>query len=82
MCQQEHLEHRLPPVEEEEGVGEAIVLKTFTLTGSRKANVVGCRVKSGRLERKCVFRVLRNGETVYEGGRGVGGDCVRMWERL
>ena len=82
MCRQEHLEHRLPPVEEEEGVGEAIVLKTFTLTGSRKANVVGCRVKSGRLERKCVFRVLRDGETVYEGGRGVSGDCVRMWERL
>ena len=82
MCQQECLESLLPPVEEEESVGEAIVLKTFALTGSKKANVAGCRVKSGRLERKCVFRVLRDGEVVYEGeGKRtlrVRGDCVRV----
>lgn len=76
MCQQERLEHLLPPVEEEEGVGEAIVLKTFTLSGRKKASVAGCRVKSGRLERKCVFRVLRDGEAVYEGEGG--GDSVRV----
>ena len=70
-AQQEHLEHLLPPVEEEESVGEAVVLKTFTLTGRKKASVAGCRVKGGHLERNCIFRVVRDGETVYEGEGGV-----------
>ena len=61
------MEHLLPPAEEEEMVGEAIVLKTFTLTGSKKAIVAGCRVKRGHLERSCIFRVVRDGETVFEG---------------
>lgn len=39
----------------------------FHLTGSRKAVVAGCRVKKGSLARDNLYRVIRNGEVVYEG---------------
>ena len=64
---QDSLEEMLPPDEEEEVVGEAVVLDTFKLTGHRKASVAGCRVKRGTLERNCRFRILRNKEPLFEG---------------
>ena len=39
---QTHLESLLPWVEEEEVVGEAVVLKVFKLTGAKAADVGGC----------------------------------------
>ena len=59
---QDHVEKSLPWREEEEVVGEAVVLRTFQLTGARAASVGGCRVKSGRLVRSATFRLLRDGE--------------------
>ena len=50
-------------------VGEAVVLRTFQLTGSRAASVGGCRVKSGRLLRSATYRVVRDGEV---------GSCVLL----
>ena len=64
---QDNLEGMLPPDEEEEVVGEAVVLDTFKLTGHRKASVAGCRVKRGTLERNCRFRIIRNKEPLFEG---------------
>ena len=62
LAPQEHVKGTLPWREEEEVVGEAVVLRTFTLTGARAASVGGCRVKSGRLLRSATFRLLRDGE--------------------
>lgn len=56
------MEGLLPWKEEEEIVGEAVVLRTFQLTGSRAVSVGGCRVKSGRLIRSATYRLVRDGE--------------------
>jgi translation initiation factor IF-2 len=61
------LEEMLPSEEEEEMVGEAVVLDTFRLTGARRAAVAGCRVKKGVLERNCSFRIVRDGKSVFSG---------------
>ena len=47
---------------EEEVLGEAVVLKTFKLTGAKAAEVGGCRVKSGTLVRNATYRLLRDDE--------------------
>ena len=59
---QDHVEGCLSWREEEEVVGEAVVLRTFQLSGAKAASVGGCRVKSGRLLRSATFRLLRDGE--------------------
>ena len=59
---QSHVEGGLPWTEEEEVVGEAVVLRTFQLTGARAASVGGCRVKAGRLLRSATYRLVRDGE--------------------
>lgn len=56
------MEGVLPWTEEEEVVGEAVVLKTFHLTGARAADVGGCRVKVGRLLRSATYRLIRDGK--------------------
>ena len=60
-----HVEGVLPWTEEEEVVGEAVVLKTFHLTGARAAAVGGCRVKVGRLLRSATYRLVRDGKVRY-----------------
>ena len=64
---QDNLEKLLPKKEEEETVGEAIVLQVFQLKGKEKAEVAGCRVKKGKLEKNYFYKILRNDETIYEG---------------
>lgn len=61
------LSNKLPPIREESVLGEAAVLQVFHLTGSRKAVVAGCRVKKGSLAGDSLYRVIRNGEVLYEG---------------
>ncbi len=61
---QEVLERQLPPVWEEEVVGEAVILKVFKLTGARRASVGGCRVKQGKLVRNAHYRIVRDGEVL------------------
>ena len=56
------LESCLPPVWEEEVLGEAVILKVFKLTGARAASVGGCRVKQGRLVRNALYRLVREDE--------------------
>ena len=57
-------------------MGEAVVLRTFQLTGSRAASVGGCRVKSGRLLRSATYRLIRDGEV------GLTTSCCVMWSDL
>ena len=57
---------------EETDLGEAVVQQVFIVTekiGSKKVKVpvAGCRCNSGVLERKKLFRVVRNNEVVHSG---------------
>ena len=48
--------------------GEADVLQTFMIDeGKRQMPVAGCRCRSGMLSRKKLFKLMRYGQTVYEG---------------
>lgn len=57
-----NLQNRLPRIMEEEVIGEASVIKTFKLTGSRAATVAGCRVKKGQMIKEGIYRLLRDDE--------------------
>jgi len=59
------LEGLLEPERKEERVGLAEVRRLFKI--SRFGTVAGCFVVEGSIRRDCKARVLRNGETVYEG---------------
>ncbi|KAH8295405.1 hypothetical protein KR018_010896, partial [Drosophila ironensis] len=64
----EELSSKLPPVEVEEVLGEANVLQQFLINEGRKeVPVAGCRCTKGVLKKAQKFRLLRDGETVYEG---------------
>ena len=64
---QEYLEQQLPNVDEEEIIGEAIVLKVFKLRGNKSAAIGGCRVKKGQLIRDAIFQIWRDEDKVHEG---------------
>jgi translation initiation factor IF-2 len=60
----------LLPVEYEPTVtGEARILQIFTITlkGRMTTNVAGCRVMNGVMKRNERFRILRNGEIIFDG---------------
>ncbi|KAM9819197.1 translation initiation factor IF-2, mitochondrial isoform X2 [Syngnathus typhle] len=60
---------KLPPLVTCQILGEATVLAVFDVTaGKKKMAVAGCRVVKGQLERKMKFRLIRDGETLWEGG--------------
>ncbi|XP_041969846.1 translation initiation factor IF-2, mitochondrial isoform X2 [Aricia agestis] len=62
------LSDRIPVRQEEEIVGEANVLQQFTVSeGRRRVPVAGARCTRGVLQRNALYRVVRNGEVVYEG---------------
>ncbi|XP_076464349.1 translation initiation factor IF-2, mitochondrial-like [Babylonia areolata] len=59
---------RLPTLVEEDVIGEARVLQVFYVTESRKkVCVAGCRCTKGMLDKKRNFKVMRQGEVLYEG---------------
>eukprot|EP00794_Sanderia_malayensis_P020380 gene20380-22389_t len=66
---QDELCSKLPQVAVENILGEAHVLKTFQLTGQRKAFVAGCRVKKGSLSvgKENLWRVCRDGKIIHQG---------------
>ncbi|KAI0223177.1 Translation initiation factor IF-2, mitochondrial [Lamellibrachia satsuma] len=65
----EELTSRLPPKIVEEVVGEANVLQSFMVTdGKHKVPVAGCRCVKGILQKKLCFKLLRNGESLLDGG--------------
>ncbi|BES96884.1 Translation initiation factor if-2 [Nesidiocoris tenuis] len=62
------LDKRLPPVDTEEVVGEASVLQEFLINeGRHKVPVAGCRCVKGSLKKSCKFRLVRQGETIFDG---------------
>ncbi|XP_008553600.1 translation initiation factor IF-2, mitochondrial [Microplitis demolitor] len=59
---------KLPPDHVEEKIGEANVLQHFEITErKKKINVAGCRCTDGILKKDSSCRIIRNGETIYEG---------------
>lgn len=64
----EQLSSKLPTVEVEEQLGEANVLQSFIINEGRKeVPVAGCRCTKGVLKKNQRFRLLRNGEIIYDG---------------
>ncbi|KAH8383212.1 hypothetical protein KR009_007336 [Drosophila setifemur] len=64
----EQLSSKLPPVEVEEVVGEANVLQNFLINEGRKeVPIAGCRCTKGMLKKAQKFRLLRDGELVFDG---------------
>lgn len=62
---------QLPRIIEIRVTGEATVLKTFEiqLKAQNTKTIAGCRVTNGIVEKSKFVRVIRKGETVYEGER-------------
>lgn len=60
----------LPPIVETKVTGEANVLQLFEIKMKDKSvkKIAGCRVSNGLVEKAKHARVVRNGETVHEGG--------------
>ncbi|XP_072389075.1 translation initiation factor IF-2, mitochondrial [Diabrotica undecimpunctata] len=64
----EELNSRIPPKEEEEILGEAVVLQVFEITQDRKKVLVaGCRCEKGVLKRVGMYKIIREGEIIYTG---------------
>lgn len=59
----------LPPIIETRVTGEATVLQLFDIQGKAKQikKVAGCRVTNGAIEKSKKVRVVRDGQTIYEG---------------
>lgn len=64
----EEISNKLPSLEIEDILGEANVLQQFFITEGRKeVPVAGCRCTKGVLKKSNQFRLVRNGETIYDG---------------
>lgn len=59
------LKGMLAPVEQVTVIGHAEVRALFRI--SKVGNIAGCRVIDGELRRNAKIRVLRNGQSIYEG---------------
>ncbi len=59
------LKGMLEPVSKEVVIGKAEVLAVFRI--SKVGNIAGCKVLQGEIRRNARVRLLRKGETVYEG---------------
>ena len=59
----------LPPIIERKVTGEANVLELFdiNLKGRQTKQVAGCRVTNGVVEKSKKGRVIRGGETIFDG---------------
>ncbi|KAL2260568.1 hypothetical protein VTK26DRAFT_5363 [Humicola hyalothermophila] len=65
----ERLADALPPLVVKKVIGEADVLQVFPINvrGRVYKNIAGCRIGNGKVVRNAKARVLRGGETVFEG---------------
>lgn len=59
---------RIPIRKEEEVIGEANVLQSFTVTeGKKKVTVAGSRCVKGQLTRQALYKLVRDNQVLYEG---------------
>ena len=64
----EELTKRIPATEEDVQTGSADVLQIFDITErNKKIPVAGCRVTDGTLEKKQLFKLIRNGQVIHRG---------------
>ncbi len=64
----DELTKRIPSTEEEIQTGSADVLQTFEITDrNKKIPVAGCRATDGLLEKKHLFKLIRNGQVIHRG---------------
>ncbi|XP_045537975.1 translation initiation factor IF-2, mitochondrial [Papilio machaon] len=64
----QQISSRIPKRQEEEIIGEASVLQQFVVSeGKRRVPVAGCRCVRGTLARHALYRIIRNGQVLYEG---------------
>jgi translation initiation factor IF-2 len=64
----DELTKRIPPTEEDVQTGSADVLQTFEISErNKKIPVAGCRVTDGTLEKKQLFKLIRNGQVIHRG---------------
>ena len=65
----EMLSEKLPPLITSRVLGEAEVLQVFPINirGKEYKNIAGCRVRNGQLTRNVMYRVTRNGKTIFDG---------------
>lgn len=65
---QNEINNRLPEIYVEDIVGEAEILKLFHINEkNKKVLVLGCRCVKGMLKKKMKFKILRDGECIYDG---------------
>ncbi|KAI1495792.1 mitochondrial translation initiation factor 2 [Biscogniauxia marginata] len=62
------LSKHLTPIASSEVLGEAEILEIFPINVERRVmkNIAGCRVRTGVVERNALYRILRNGKTIFE----------------
>lgn len=64
----ESLRKKLPKIDEDEQIGEAEVLALFNINvNKKKVPVAGCRCNQGSLQRKGLYKVIRDNEEIYRG---------------
>lgn len=64
----EEINKRIPEVEVEDILGEAEILQKFHINAkNNKVPILGCRCTNGILNRKMKFKILREGECIYDG---------------
>ena len=63
------LEEKLPPITVQRVVGEAEIAMKFSIGvgGRKKIEIAGCKVRNGVVTRNARVRVIRDGDTVYDG---------------
>lgn len=65
---QAEISKRLPEVDVDDVVGEAVVQQVFMINErNKKVPVLGCRCTMGELKKSLLCKVTRRGDTVYDG---------------
>lgn len=59
----------LPKLYDQRVMGEATIQQIFkyTVKGAGQKSVAGCRVTNGKLDKKIKVRIMRDGETIFDG---------------
>lgn len=64
----DELTKRIPATEEDVQTGSADVLQIFEINErNKKVPIAGCRVTDGTLEKKQLFKLVRNGQVIHRG---------------